>query len=52
MQELGYSKNNQTFPCWFKKENIEAVQFHPERSSLSGKSFFKNIINNYEKNNY
>lgn len=50
--EMAYTKNQISFPCWLSRNNINGVQFHPERSSVNGRNFFSKIIDNYEKNNY
>lgn len=47
---LAYSNyHDRKFVSAIHKENIMAVQFHPEKSNVSGINFFKNYLkNNYE----
>lgn len=41
-----YSDYQGNFCASIQKENLTAVQFHPEKSSQAGLNFFKNWINN------
>lgn len=47
---LAYSNyHDRKFVSAIQKENIMAVQFHPEKSNINGINFFKNYLkNNYE----
>lgn len=47
-QDISISCSNEQFVAYFRYKNIYCVQFHPEKSGLSGINFFKKIVRENE----